>query len=139
MRRKVLVCGSRNWADGSPERYRALKDRLSQQDVLSAIVIHGNAKGADRMAEAVCVENNVHTAKVEPRWRGFGKEAGYLRNCAMLDLQPDLVIAFTTGSRGTQLTINEARKRGIPVEIHGTELAEGLDEAPWLEGGSIER
>lgn len=40
----------------------------------------------------------------------------------MLGLEPDLVIAFSTGSRGTQFTIDQARKRGIPVEIHGTEL-----------------
>lgn len=122
-RRKILVSGSRNWADGSAENYRVLRDRLGQQDVLSAIVIHGNAKGADRMAEAVCEANNVHTAKMEPRWKGFGKQAGALRNLAMLDLEPDLVIAFTTGTPGTQITIEEARRRGIPVEIHGTEKA----------------
>lgn len=124
-RKRILVCGSRDWADGSAARYRELRNRLSQQDVLSAIVIHGNAKGADRMAEAVCEANNVHTAKMDARWNGFRKQARFLRNCAMLDLQPDLVIAFTTGSNGTQHTIDEARKRGIPVEIHGTE-AQGV-------------
>lgn len=126
-KRRILVCGSRDWTDGSAERHRELKERLSQQDVLSALVIHGNAKGADRMAEAVCVDNNVHTAKVEPRWQGFGKAAGPLRNLAMLALEPHLVIAFTTGSPGTQITIDEARKRGIPVEVHGTECSPQKD------------
>jgi hypothetical protein len=37
----------------------------------------------------------------------------------MLDTKPDLVLAFQRdGSRGTQHTIDEARKRGIPVEVH---------------------
>jgi hypothetical protein len=37
----------------------------------------------------------------------------------MLDLAPGLVIAFhADGSRGTQDTIDEARRRGIPVEVH---------------------
>lgn len=57
----------------------------------------------------------------EPYWDLYRKRAGFLRNCAMLDLEPDLVIAFTTGSPGTQLTINEARKRGISVEVFGDE------------------
>lgn len=41
------------------------------------------------------------------------------RNLAMLDEKPDLVIAFQiNGSAGTQHTIDQARKRGIPVEVH---------------------
>jgi hypothetical protein len=36
----------------------------------------------------------------------------------MLDTGPDLVLAFQrNGSRGTQHTIDEARARGIPVEV----------------------
>jgi ABC-type Fe3+-hydroxamate transport system substrate-binding protein len=41
-----------------------------------------------------------------------------MRNAAMLDLQPDLVIAFSNGSPGTNSTMTEARRRGIPVEVH---------------------
>ena len=125
-RRKVLVCGSRDWGD-----YEAIKRRLSQQDVLIALVIHGGAKGADRCAESVCIDNSVHTFICHPRWDAFGRAAGPLRNEAMLQLEPDLVIAFTTGSPGTQHTINEARKRGIPVEVHGTERPDtkGEDDA----------
>lgn len=130
-RRKVLVCGSRNWTDGDHRRDRLVRERLSQQDVLGALVIHGNAKGVDSLAEHVCANNGVHTAIFKPRWEKYGRGAGPLRNCAMLDLKPDLVIAFTTGSPGTQHTINEARKRGIPVEVHGTERPDtkGEDDA----------
>jgi hypothetical protein len=36
----------------------------------------------------------------------------------MLDDEPDRVLAFQrNGSRGTQHTIDEARRRGIPVEV----------------------
>jgi hypothetical protein len=38
----------------------------------------------------------------------------------MLNGSPDLVIAFWDGeSRGTRHTIDEAKRRGIPVEIVG--------------------
>jgi len=51
-------------------------------------------------------------------WRN-GNGAGHARNRAMLDLRPDLVISFQrNGSRGTQGTIDEARRRGIDVEVH---------------------
>jgi hypothetical protein len=51
-------------------------------------------------------------------WRGKGRRAGILRNLAMLDDEPDRVLAFQrNGSRGTQHTIDEARRRGIPVEV----------------------
>lgn len=77
---------------------------------------------------------------MKPLWESFGQRAGYLRNLAMLQLEPDLVIAFTNGSPGTQHTIDEARRRGIPVEIHGTERAKPPSPAavppppPDLEG-----
>jgi len=115
-RQRILVCGSRDWTDE-----RAVRLRLSERDVLGSIVIHGAARGVDSFARAACAFNGVHAAAVEPYWEFYGKKAGYLRNLAMLDLEPALIIAFTTGSPGAQLTIDEARKRGIPVEVHGTE------------------
>jgi len=114
-RQRILVCGSRDWSNE-----KVIRDRLNES--LSAIVIHGGADGADKMAAKAAYALSMHSAEMRPLWGQFGKQAGYLRNCAMLDLEPDLVIAFSTGSRGTQMTIDEARKRGIPVEIHGTEL-----------------
>lgn len=51
-------------------------------------------------------------------WEQHGRSAGILRNNDMLDTNPDLVIAFWDGkSRGTWHTINEARRRGIPVDV----------------------
>lgn len=90
------------------------------------LIIEGGAEGADEIAGWAGREAGHFVAEIkcaDEHWEAFGKQAGYLRNCAMLDLEPHLVIAFTTGSPGTQLTINEARKRGIPVEVFGTERA----------------
>jgi len=41
----------------------------------------------------------------------------------MLDEKPDLVIAFHPNlaeSKGTKDCVNEAKRRGIPVEVHNT-------------------
>ncbi|TAL45507.1 MAG: hypothetical protein EPN91_02025 [Salinibacterium sp.] len=51
-------------------------------------------------------------------WETYGRRAGIVRNLAMLDTRPDLVIACWDGeSKGTAHTMTEARKRGIPVEV----------------------
>lgn len=113
---KVLVCGSRSFADpfrvslAIDERMRALPDRCT--------VIHGAARGADQIA-AEAAHRHGHTVVPFPAdWETHGKRAGIFRNLAMLDERPDLVIAFWNGtSSGTAHTLTVARKRGIPVEV----------------------
>ena len=109
----VLVCGSRDWSDGN-----AIAERL---DMLGrgTTIIHGAARGADRMAGKLAQAFGYVVEEYPADWRGKGRRAGILRNLEMLDAKPDLVLAFQrNGSTGTQHTIDEARKRGIPVEVH---------------------
>lgn len=129
---KVLVCGSRNW-----------EDRATIKDALDGValkhgplhVIHGDCRGADRVAAARAeylgfqvtafpadwsVKPDTPPGRVRQRYDGYRYDvaAGRERNLAMLDQDPDLVLAFQTGrSTGTQHTIDEARKRGIPVHV----------------------
>lgn len=116
---KVLVCGSRDWPD--PDMIRARLNLFP----FRCEIIHGGARGADHWA-GVFANALGHEERVFPAdWRGKGKRAGYLRNLAMLDQQPDLVLAFQrNGSRGTQHTIDEARRRGIPVEVFTADAPE---------------
>jgi hypothetical protein len=120
---RILACGSRDWEDAN-----AIFERLAPwnaQAVKSGFrieLIHGNAPGADRLARGVANGMGQFDVQAFPAdWERHGKRAGILRNIEMLDRQPDLVIAFTNGSPGTQHTIDEARKRDIPVEVVGTE------------------
>ena len=109
---KVLICGSRDWLDRN-----AINARVAALPAAS-IVIQGGAKGADLMARHAARLYGYHWAEVPARWED-GRGAGLRRNRVMLDLGPELVIAFQrNGSRGTQDTIDEARWRGIPVEVH---------------------
>ncbi|MGZ6587880.1 MAG: DUF2493 domain-containing protein [Solirubrobacteraceae bacterium] len=113
---KVLVCGSREWVD-----FQTIAERMAELPP-GTLVIQGRAKGADKMARfrAIRLGHFVVDVPVEDvHWQRYGKSAGHKRNHAMLDLGPDLVIAFQRGgSSGTQGTIDEARRRGIPVEVH---------------------
>jgi hypothetical protein len=109
---RVLVCGSRSFTD-----------RTTAWQVLFPLdrgteIIHGGARGADQVAGEAAALLKLHTTVVPADWDTHGKRAGYLRNIQMLDMDPGLVIAFWDGqSKGTQHTINEARKRGIPVLV----------------------
>lgn len=81
-------------------------------------VIHGDARGADLLAAAAAMRLGFGVRAFPANWKLHGRAAGPIRNLQMLDERPDKVIAFHDGrSRGTQHTIDEARRRGIPVEI----------------------
>lgn len=109
---KVLVCGSRTWSDADAVRERLLE--LPPESV----VIHGGARGADVMAATTATALGLSEQAFLPDWRRLGKRAGIVRNLEMLDEAPDLVIAFWDGdSIGTKHTIDEAKRRGIPVEL----------------------
>ena len=110
---RVLVCGSRTWANA-----RVIITRLDQLPD-GAAIIEGGAPGADSIAGAYANSRGLPHVMVPANWTMYGKAAGPIRNGWMLDLQPNLVIAFQhNSSRGTQNTIDQARQRGIPVEIH---------------------
>lgn len=122
---RVLVCGSRDWPDEA-----VIADRLADFAGDACTIIHGGARGADTMAADIAALYGYEVRAFPADWNTHGKRAGILRNLAMLDERPDLVIAFQVGeSRGTQHTIDEARRRGIPVELH-TPAAAAIATSP---------
>jgi hypothetical protein len=113
----VLVCGSRTWTDADTLRERIGQLRADHGD----IVITGGAPGADTIAASVAYRLGLHVATMPALWHVHGNFAGLIRNGQMLRLRPDLVLAFSHGTRGTQDTIDRARAAGVPVEVHGWE------------------
>lgn len=113
---RVVVCGSRDWQD-----VNAIFNRLSglPGEHEEITILQGSASGADSIAAWAADQLGFEVRGFPANWRKHGKAAGPIRNRVMLDQNPDLVIAFQHGeSRGTQDTIDEARRRGIPVEVH---------------------
>lgn len=109
---RVIVCGSRDWTDRE-----AIAGRLFDLPPGSTIV-HGNAKGADRIAGQEGQKLG-HLIEMHPaNWEAHGKSAGPIRNRIMAELGADLCLAFWDGhSRGTAHMVDCAEKRGIPLEL----------------------
>lgn len=121
----VLVCGSRMWRakDGIKG---ALRTRLSELPK-NTVVVSGAAQGADLYADQVASELGYDRLIVPANWTRHGKMAGPIRNRVMLDMKPELVLAYPypgQASGGTFDTVTEARRRGIEVEVWmmGTDL-----------------
>lgn len=85
-------------------------------------IVSGGAKGADLLAERWAKENGYHMIVHPADWNKHGRRAGYLRNVKIVE-DADRVVAFPSKTgRGTQLTINLAAEKGIPVDIIGWEV-----------------
>lgn len=85
-------------------------------------IVHGGARGADRMAGHVAKGLGYPVHVHEADWNAHGKAAGILRNQEMLDRHPDieLVLAFhddLAHSKGTGDMVRRARAAGIPVNV----------------------
>jgi hypothetical protein len=107
------VCGSRRWHDRA-----AVVARLVSLPS-DATVVHGGAKGADRIAHQEAQKLGLLVEVYEPAYDiHSAKRAPLIRNEAMAALGADLCIAFWDGrSTGTAHMIEQARKRGIPVDV----------------------
>jgi hypothetical protein len=112
---KILITGDRNWTN-----------RLEMSKVLSKFspgttIVNGGCRGADKMSTEIGKELGFDVIIVEADWR-IGRAAGPIRNQKMLDLKPDIVLAFhenLSESKGTKDMIKKAEKKGYEVRIFG--------------------
>lgn len=87
-------------------------------EYFDAEIIVGDARGLDRIVRDYCGYDLSHPNVVVARWESYGKIAGHVRNRQMLELLPDLVIAFP-GGKGTRNCVRQAKDRGIEVRHVG--------------------
>ena len=107
----VLVTGGRGFRD--KERLTTVLDLLSRAHP-NVFIIQGGAPGADALAAGWAFYRGFPAAQVDALWETHGRAAGPIRNGWMLDLQPDLVLAFPGGT-GTADMVRQAKKAGVEV------------------------
>lgn len=138
---KVLITASRDWPDPG-KVWQELDDqlRIAVEKNVTLTVIHGDCPtGGDRHARE-WVRNRVLWAELyslgDPlqvqelrypaQWVRYGRRAGFVRNQVMVDLMPDVCLAFVMpcrkcprrdvhSSHGAADTIMRCESWGIPV------------------------
>ena len=120
--KRILICGDRNWTDKQLIREVLLEHLNPEVD----FIIHGDARGADRLGAEVAQELGVsvdHVLAFPADWNQYHRAAGPIRNQQMLtEGKPTLVLAFhncITTSKGTKDMICKALKAGLPVYLNG--------------------
>lgn len=109
---RVLVTGSREWTDRGVIRHAL--ETLPRDTV----IIHGAARGVDRIAGEIATELGFMVEPYPADWGTYGrKAAGPIRNRQMLvEGKPDVVYAFHDDlwkkSKGTKNMANQALHAG---------------------------
>ena len=111
---QVIIAGSRDFAD-----YGLLQAKCDQffRDKRPTAIISGLARGADTLGARYARERGIQVLEFPTDWERLGRRAGMVRNLQMLEAA-NAVVAFWDGqSRGTAHTINEAKKKGLPLRV----------------------
>jgi len=126
---RVLVCGGRDYGTKvvddqriidrrQVDRLRRLLDAVHEGARAAGkvlVIIHGNARGADLLADQYAREKSLKVLSFPADWRNHGRSAGPIRNKLMLtNGQPRVIIAFK-GGNGTADMIRQGKKAGVPV------------------------
>lgn len=129
---RIIVCGSRDWSNLSLMKKHLTHIVANLQTTTSGgnpvlksqiVVVHGDARGADRMAEYIAKEMGLRVESHPANWDKHGKSAGPERNKYMLSLSADLVVAFkerfdwTFARGGTEHMIYIAQQANVPVMV----------------------
>ena len=114
---RVMVSGSRAW-DNPREVEAIVWQTLTALPGPVSLLIHGGAIGVDTMAHRWAKEWDIEEDIHLPDYNKYGyMKAPHVRNSEMLDLRPDLVVAFWDGaSRGTRSVIAKAKDRNLQVQ-----------------------
>lgn len=124
--KRVLITGSRDWADEN-QINRVLEDLWDS--IGPFVLVHGAARGADQTGEIHQATLFRPTESHPADWGRYGKRAGYVRNAEMVAAGADLCIAFIRNrSRGATMCADLAEKAGIRV-IRYVETTEKGTEA----------
>ncbi len=110
---KLIIAGSRNLEnDDLVERWVLTKFDIKDIDE----IVSGGARGADSCGESFARKYDIPIAIFPAEWNIHGRAAGPIRNAQMAKYG-DVLIAFTSGGRGTTNMINTMKKQGKPVHV----------------------
>ena len=119
--KRVLVTGARDWANIEVIRQTLLKEQQNNPKK-DYVLVHGNARGADKMAAMVAMELCWEIIAVPADWKKYGRAAGPIRNRQMVEMNIDFCYAFhydINSSKGTKDCLRQVAAKKIPGVLIG--------------------
>lgn len=107
------IVGSRNFG------YWKLMEQYVLRYILDGCttIVTGDARGADTIAVRLAQYHGLDVIVHKADWDLHGKRAGPIRNQKIVD-DSDALLAFPSkNGRGTQITIDMANRKGLPVYV----------------------
>lgn len=111
---KVIIAGSRHLT------FPTLVDEAIKCSLFDITeVVSGGARGVDALGELWAARNGIPVRLFPADWDKHGKAAGPIRNREMAAYADALIAIWDGKSLGTKNMIDEARKRGLRIHVHG--------------------
>ena len=105
---KLLIVGSRSITDFDLSPY--ISDDVD-------MIISGGANGIDTVAEQYADGHRISKIIIRPRYELYGRGAPLKRNQEMVDMADAVLVIWDGKSKGTQFTMNYAKKVGKQVTV----------------------
>jgi hypothetical protein len=108
----IIICGSRTWTN------ETIIENYLDTVPKDTIIVHGAARGADRIAGKVAKRLGFEVREYPAQWEQFGLRAGPMRNIQMLEVEhPRRVVAFRMDgvSKGTDHMLTSAHRYHVPT------------------------
>lgn len=117
MKRRILICGDRNWqSEGIIDA-----ELVHNKDSIETI-IEGEAKGADKLSKRCAQRHGIPFIPFPAKWTSFGRAAGPIRNTKMLQVgKPTEIWAFHNNIResiGTANMVIQSAAVDLPIRIY---------------------
>lgn len=107
---KLAIIGSRNIDPEIEELQKHIPKNVTE-------IVSGGARGVDSKAEQLAEKMNLGLTVIRPDYKRYGRGAPLRRNKQIVEAA-DCVLALWDGkSRGTQNTVNWAKKLGKACEV----------------------
>lgn len=123
METKLTVTGSREAKSKEDQQfvYDTLKRETDKLRALGELTIFvGDCpSGVDAVTSDFATDNRITCIVHEAAWEQYGRAAGPIRNKSLME-RATRVFAFPKSgakNRGTTNAVNQAKKKGIPVEV----------------------
>lgn len=111
--RRLAVVGSRKITD--KELIFSLISKYCSP--ATTTIVSGGARGVDTVAANYATEKKLHLYEVFPEYDLYGRIAPIIRNKKIVQGCDGLIAIWDGTSRGTDMTINFARKQGKLLQV----------------------